>query len=1073
MKKHLSYLSHWDFVFRRIPLLLLLLLAGSAAQAQSLVKGVVSDDKGLTLPGVSVTLKGSTKGVSTDFDGKFEINVPADASLTFSFVGFTSQTVSVNGKTTINIKLKQSSEDLNEVVVIGYGTQKRNDVNSAISSIKTKDLENLKQVSVDQMLQGKAAGVSVTNNSGQPGSAVSIRVRGTTSITGTNEPLYIIDGVPVSGDATGRSTSGRPVAGNDFSSNGGSGSNAVSPLSMINPNDIQSIDILKDASATAIYGSRGANGVIIITTKSGKSGNGKITYEGYTSTQTIYKELDVLNLQQYARYQNQLAVLYNPSALPSDVIRPEFAHPELLGNGTNWQKEIYRTAMAKSHQISFSGAKENTSYYLSAGFLDQEGIIIGSGYKRYTTRLNLDTKVKPWLRVGANLNAGISNETVTINQSYQGLISNTLLQAPDMAIRNPDGSFAAPPAGQNVNYFNPVAEALTKENKLVRKNFLGNIYAEANLFKGLKYRIEVSANTEFNENTEFAPSFDRGSQYNLTSDLAERRQNWYSTNIKNLLTYDFGINNHKFTILAGQEALDSHWEGMLATAEGLQTNDIYTLNLADPANRKVDYYKGSASIASLFGRIIYDYAGRYGISGSIRQDVSSKFDPAAEGQKQKGDFAAFTVSWKLSAESFMESTRKYIDNIKFRFGYGETGNQQIPNNRYSAILRQQNSGLGVGFLPSNFPNPDLTWESLEQKNLGMDFTLFNSRLAVNIDVYNKKSKGFLYQVPLAVYLTGDLPNEGGQYGGIAAPYSNLGEMQNEGYDLTFNYSTKGTGKFSWNSTLVVSHYKNELLSIQDGLPLTSAVNTNGYQPVDVTNTRVGNPIGMFYGYVTQGIFNNLAELNAAPLQFGQTIGTAPGQTYLGDIRYKDVNGDNVIDANDKTFIGNPHPDFTYGFTNNFKYGNFDLSVFLQGSQGNDVLNLTKRNGTSNSQLYTNQLVSAADFWTPTNTNAANPRPVNSTSTPNINISDRYIEDGSYLRIQNVTLGFSLPADLISKLKMSRVRLYASAQNLYTFTKYDGYDPEIGSFNQDPLLTGVDNGRYPTPRTYSVGVNVEF
>lgn len=1025
--------------------------------AQSKISGTVSDEKGVTLPSVSVTVKGTSTSVTTDFDGKYQIVAKSDDTLIFSFIGFTTNEVQIKGREIVNVKMSENVESLKEVVVIGYGSQKKSDVNSAISSIKSEDIKDLKQVSVDQMLQGKLAGVAVTNSNGQPGAAASVRVRGVTSINGTNEPLYIIDGVPITGDATGKATSGRPIAGGDFSSTGGSGNNATSPLSLINPNDIESVDVLKDASATAIYGSRGANGVVIITTKSGRKGDGKVTYDGFTSISTIAKMLNVMDLQEYAVHQNALANLFGLEP------RPEFAHPELLGKGTDWQKEVYQTAISKSHQVGFSGSKDATNYYLSTGFLDQQGNIIGSGYKRYTMRLNLDSKVKDWLKVGANINGGVSNENITINQSFGGLITNTLLQAPDMTIRNMDGTFAAPPAGQNVNYFNPVAEALTKDNKLVRKNFLGNIYAEATLLKGLRYRIEVAANTEFSEHTEFAPSFDRGSQFNLTADLYERRQNWYSTNIKNLLTYDFTVNKHKFTLLGGQEANAAHWEGVLAEAHGFKTNDVYGLNLSDPASRTANSYKGSQSLSSLFARVIYDFDNKYGISASIRQDVSSKFDPTTE--NQKGYFPAVSASWKLSNEAFMENTRKYIDNIKLRVGYGETGNQQIPNNRYTAMLVPQ----AGSFLVGNSPNPNLTWESLVQTNFGVDFTLFDSSLAVNLDFYNKKSKGFLYQIPLPDYLTGG----SSQYGGIDAPYSNIGEVQNKGFDITVNYNLKSEGDFSWNSSLVFSHYKNELLSIQDGLSLTSQVNTNGYQPVVVTNTLVGQPIGSFYGYKSMGIFNDLTELNNAPLQFGQTVGTAPGQTYLGDVRYVDVNEDGVVDEKDKTVIGTPHPDFTFGFTNSFKYKNFDLSVFLQGSVGNDVMNLTRRSGTSNAQVYLNQLDGAANFWTPTNTDTNIPRPINSTSTTNIEISDRYVEDGSYLRIQNVTFGYTLPQSLTSKVKLSRVKLYASAQNLFTFTNYSGYDPEIGDFNQNVTLSGIDNGRYPSPRTYSLGVNVEF
>ena len=1026
------------------------------------VKGVVTDSDGITLPGVSVQEKGTINGVSTNSDGVYSITVKSNATLVFSYLGYKTKEVVLKESNTINVTMEESFETLDEIVVIGYGTQKRSDINSSISSVKAADLANIKQVSIDQMLQGKAAGVSVTANSGSPGGAASIRIRGTTSLTGTNEPLYIIDGVPISGDATGRSTSGQPLVGRDgFSSEGGGGNNAVSPLSMINPNDIESVDILKDASATAIYGSRGANGVIIITTKSGKKGNGKVAYESYISIMSNYKNLDVMNLQEFAKNKTDLAVLYG------NEVRPEFSHPELLGKGTDWQDEVYRVAIAKNHQISFSGAKEGVNYYLSGGFLDQQGTIIGSGLKRYTVRLNVDANIKSWLKVGANLTSGITNEKVTVNQSFSGLISNTLLQAPDIPVRNADGSFAGPPdPSQSVTYYNPVAEALTRENKLIRKNFLGNVYAEATILDGLKYRVEFSANTEFSQNEDFRPSYKWGSQVNLTADLDTRNQNWYSTNFKNLLTYDKRLGNHSFTILLGQEANDSHWEGLVTSSNDFQTNENHTINLANPDNNTVTGYKGSAAISSYFSRLIYNFDNKYSFTASIRSDTSSKFDPSSD--NQTGTFKALSGSWKLSNESFMESTKDYIDNIKFRVGYGETGNQQIENNRYTALLGAQNSNLGTGFLVSNSPNPFLTWESLNQINVGVDFTLFDSNLSASFDFYDKTSEGFLFQVPLPVYLTGG----GGQYGGISAPYSNLGEMQNKGYEFTIGYNLN-KDKFNWNTSLNFSHYTNKLVKIQDGIVLTQQVNTNGYQPVVVTNTLIGNPIGMFYGYVSEGIFNDLSVLNSAPLQFGQPIGTAVGETYLGDIKYKDINEDGVVDALDRTLLGSPHPDFTFGFTNNFNYKNFDLSIFLQGSYGNEIMNLTRRAGTKNTSLYENQLVEAINYWTPTNTDTDIPRPIQSDSNTNLLISNRYIEDGSYVRIQNLTFGYSLPQNVLDKLKMSRLRVYGSAQNLYTFTNYSGYDPEIGSFNQSPLLSGIDNGRYPSPRTFSFGINLEF
>ncbi|WP_264563575.1 SusC/RagA family TonB-linked outer membrane protein [Flavobacterium sp. N3904] len=1059
MKKLLSDLIHWKVNHRKVPLMFLLLACGFI-NAQNKVQGTVTDVNGLGLPGVNISVVGASKGVSSDFDGKYSIDVPANATLSFSFIGFQTQKMPVKGNSKINITLVATSETLKEIVVIGYGTQRRKDVNSAISSIKGKDLDDVKLSSVDQMLQGRVSGVSISNNSGTPGGAASVRVRGTTSLNGTNEPLYIIDGVPVSGDATNKASSGRPIAGTDFTS---MGNIAVSPLSMINPNDIESIDVLKDASATSIYGARGANGVIIITTKSGKKGTGKISFDTYTSAQTNTKKLDVMNLQQYARQQNALG-----TAFGNQTLRPEFSHPELLGPGTDWQDEVFRTGIANSYQLSFSKSKDDTSYYLSGGYLSNQSTIIGTYYHKYNVRLNVDSKVKSWMKVGANVNGSFSDENVTVNSNYNGIISNTLLQAPDIAVSNTDGTYAGPPdSSQNVAYFNPVAEALTTTNTLTRKNFLGNAYAEISFTDHLRYRAEIGGNTEYSQNDLYNPEHHWGAYNKDEANLDIRRQSWYSVNIKNMLTYDNQFGKSKLNVLLAQESNDSHWEGTIASAKGFLANDPHTINLANPKNSTVTGYQGSQALLSYFARAIYEFDNRYSMTASYRADGSSKFDPTTK--NQWGYFPSIAVGWKLSNEAFMETTKKYIDDIKFRIGYGETGNQQIPNNRYSAMLTTQNSGLGSGFLVANSPNPDLKWESLQQTDLGLDFTMFDAKLNFTIDLYQKKSKDFLFQVPLPLYLTGG----GYQYGGIDAPYSNLGSMQNRGYDLTLGYNLVSGDSFSWNTAVNVSQYKNEILEIQDGLIVTAEVNTNGYIPYTVTNSVVGHPMGMFWGYKTDGLFQTQAQLDSAPLQFGQAVGTAPGETGLGDVKYVDVNGDGVVNADDKTFIGNPHPTVTYGFTNTFKYKNFDCSLFLQGVYGNDVLNLTRRNGIMNSNLYTNQLVEAANFWTPTNTNTNIPRPEGNSNSNNLQISDRFIESGSYLRVQNFTFGYTLPSDVMSKLTISKLRLYLTGQNLFTFTNYSGYDPEVGSINQNTLLSGIDNGRFPSARTVLMGVNVEF
>jgi len=1054
---------HWKADHRAVPLILFLLLTSNFITAQVKVSGTVSDEKGLSIPGANVSVAGSKATVSTDFDGKYSIDVPANSTLLFSFIGFATQKVTVDGKSTINVILKSNAEDLKDVVVIGYGTQRRKDVNSAISSVAAKDIENLKVASFDQMLQGKAAGVVVNSNSGEPGSNVSVRIRGVSSLTGTNEPLYVIDGVPISGDARNSSTSGRNAAGDsNFSNNGNI---TVSPLALINPSDIESIDILKDASATAIYGSRGANGVIIVTTKSGKKGTGKLSFENSYSISNLPKKLHSMNLQQYATHQNALADVYDQSSK-----RPEFAHPELLGKGTDWQDAIYETGLMSSNQLSFSGGKEGINYYISGGVLNQEGIVIESGFKRYNVRANIDAKVNSFIKVGINVSGAITDEKLTLNGQFNGVVATSLLATPDVAVRELDGAFAGPTSG--ISFVNPVATSLLGSNTLVRKNYSGNFYTQVDILKGLEYRFEAGGYIYDNLGQRFDPMYSLGNAVKNYANLYYNPSSGNSWNLKNMLTYRKTIDKHNFTILAVQESNRAHWEGYSMEGNGYKDNSNQTLAGGDLAKAVLkSTYSGTQTLSSYLGRVVYDYADKYGISAAIRTDGSSKF---FVGNKW-GVFSSASGSWKISNESFMESTRKYVDNIKLRFGWGQTGNNQIGNNLYDSNLHVVVSSMGTSYLPSNTPNKDLKWETQDQTNLGLDFTLFQSKFTASVDVYKKVSKNFLYQVPLPNYLSG-----GGDYeGGVNPPYFNLGSMQNKGIEVTLGYHNKFSENFSWDSSLNFTKYENKVTDMA-GLNIIKTTNTLAYSTVSVSRTQEGLPIGSFLGYEAVGIYRTDEDL----LKYGHVDGSGNrvvlknGTNSLlpdfvkGDVIYKDLNNDGKIDQNDLTNIGNPNPKFTYGFTNNFKYKNVDLSIFLQGTAGNKLLNLTRASGTMNSNLGTNYLTEAADFYSANNLDASLPKP---SSYDHINnaVSTRMIENGSYLRIQNVTLGYSLPSDIISKIKLTRLRIYASGQNLFTFTKYKGYDPEVGAYNQDALMSGIDNGRYPVPRLISFGFNVEF
>lgn len=1059
MKKPLSNLNLWKTAHRAIPLMLFLLLTSSFIAAQTRVSGVVSDENGLTLPGANVMLSGSDKSVTTDINGKYEINAPADGILSFSFIGFNTIKILIKGKSKIDVKLKSDAQNLDEVVVIGYGTQKRGDVNGAVSSIKAKDLDDIPQVSVDQLLQGRAAGVVVTSNSGQPGSNVSVKIRGASSLGGSNEPLYIIDGIAISGDSNNNASSGRPI------SAAYSGANApsvtVSPLSLINPNDIESIDILKDASATAIYGSRAANGVVIVTTKQGKKGTGKLSYDSFLSIQNVTKFLPTMNLQQYATQQNALTTVFG------NTPRPEFVNPSLLGNGTDWQREVFKTALMKSHQVSYSGGNDSSNYYISGGFVDQEGTVIGSAYKRYNFKTNVNSTVKSWLKVGTNIAVGLSDEKLTLNGNTSGIISTALFAAPDVAVRNFDGTYSGPPVGGNPSgdFINPIAQALINTNTLNRKNFSGNFYSEFKLFKGLEYRIDLSASTEFTEGEEFRPTYVWGSRRNDISNYLERKQDWYSTNIKNILTYKNSFGKNNFNVLLGHEANDGHWKGNSYSISGLASNELPSIDNGDLKTIGVSNYKGSSALLSYFSRLIYDYDNKYGLSASYRADGSSKFDT---GHKW-GFFPSVALSWKLSNEPFMEGTREYIDNIKFRAGYGETGSQETSGGQYTSNIQNMAVVGGISYLADNIANPNVTWETSVQKNIGIDFTMFNSALSGTVDVYQKVSKGFLFPLPLPGIITG-WPGQSYR-GAINSPIANLGSMENKGIDVSLAYSKKFNDSFNWNSTVIFSKYKNKLLEMQDNVVLSASADLTDNDSRVVTNTFVGGAIGQFYGFESLGIYRTADAAAAGPKV---RLGNSDISSVAGDVIYKDINNDGVISDADKTQIGNPNPDFTFSWNNTFKYKNLDLGIFVSGVQGNKIMNLTRRYGTLNGSLYKNQLVDAGDFYSATNTNASLPRPTNlDKSDPNTYISSRYVEDGSYIRIQNVTFGYSFPSDLTSKLKISKIRLYSGIQNLYTFTKYTGYDPEVGSLNQNVRLSGIDNGRYPSPRTFTFGLNVEF
>ena len=1053
----------------------LLICAGVRAQNQgTVIKGTVTDDKGITLPGATVTVKGAKINAITDIDGKYSIQVPpAGKSLIFSFIGMESQEVLIGNKAIINVKLLLTSNALADVVVIGYGTQKRQDVNGAISSVTAKDLANIPQPSVDQMLQGKAAGVTITQNSGGPGSATSVHIRGITSF-GQSEPLYVIDGVPVQGDATNSPQLTR--------TGGGQEETGVSPLALINPNDIESIDVLKDASATAIYGSRGANGVVIITTKRGKNGSAKINYDGYYGVQTQGKFIKMMDLQQYANLENTLADAFGIGR------RGEFADPSILGPGTNWQRAIFKNAPQQSHTLSVSGGKDGLDYYISGGYLKQEGTIIGSDFDRYSFRSTINSQVKSWFKMGGTMSASRSNQNTGLGENT-GLVYYALLSAPDSPVYNADGTYAGPAVTSNGTIQgqpNPVQQALSLTNNLIRNNVQGNIYGELQIIKGLSLRSEISGNFDFTKAKTFQPTYSYGSTgsgaayTNATARLNEYNTDDQYWDWNESLNYAHTFNKkHVLNLMAGREVWESNYDAVSAAISGFTAgNTLQTLGLGTQSSDLIGENKGTTVMESYLSRAIYTYDNKYSITASIRSDRSSNFAPG----HQTGYFPGVAVSWRLSEEPFMASIKSVADNVKIRLGYGTTGNSNIPGYRYGSAITPVSTGFGTGFIVGNIANPNLTWETAIQKNAGIDFSLFNNRIDGSFDVYQKTSKNFLFQQPLPAFLVGGVA----EYSSAAVlqpPYKNAGEIENKGFEISLNSRNIQGRDFKWTTSIIFSKYTNKVVSLNGYPSLIGSENTS-YVSLPVTNTTVGGPIGEFYGFKVQGIIKTTAQLQyLATHPQNVTGGTSPAvvtndrsvanSIWLGDIQYQDINHDGKVDTKDQTALGNPNPDFTYSITNNFNYKDFELSIFLNGSYGGKILNALRYQTEGLSSLYQNQTAASANFWTPSNPNSNIPAPRAGIANNNLVMSDRFLESASFLRIQNVRLGYSLPAKWAHYAKLNHLKVYASGQNLYVFTKYTGLDPEIGSLNQSPILQNIDNGRYPIPRTVIFGLNAEF
>ncbi len=1059
--------------------LILMFLSISMVAQKVPVSGTVSDQTGPVI-GASVIEKGTTNGTMTDNDGHFTLTVSKGAVIEISSIGYKTQEITVGAQTNFTVTLSEDNEFLDEVVVVGYGSMKKSDLAGASVSMKESDLKGSIISSLDQSLQGRAAGVTAVTTSGAPGSSSSIRVRGQATINANAEPLYVIDGVIVQGGGN---------TGADFGLGDALGNgkvSTISPLSTINPADIVSMEILKDASATAIYGAQGANGVVLITTKHGKSGEAKFSYDGMVAMSRQAVRLNMMNLREYAQYYNEMI-----EEGDIDETNPYYATPSLLGKGTNWQDEIFRTAWQHQHQLSAQGGSDKVQYYVSGSYMDQQGTIIGSNFNRFSVRTNLDAQLKKWLKLGVNATYAITNDNLKLADSNQGLIYYSLTTIPDIPVYDVNGNYSST-IREGYTSPNPVALAMMDEILLKRKKLSGNIYAELTPIKHITWRTELGFDMGESDANRYKPMVDLGGWVRSQNSISYQKNSNYFWQLKNYLTYANQWGKHSVTAMVGQECWESRWNYLSGSNTDLPSDEVHNVALAT-GTPSISSGFGSSSMASFFTRETYNYGDRYLGAYTYRYDGSSNFGP----KNRWAGFHSVALAWRFSNEKFFEPVKKVIDNGKLRLGWGQTGNSSIGSYAWGAAITRMPSALGMGFRPSNIPNTSIRWESQEQYNVGLDLGFFNGRLNLTVDAYYKKSDDMLMSMQLPSYMG----TQGNVSSKLQAPKGNYGSIENKGLEITLDAHPVQLKNFSWDSNFQISFNKNKLLSLSD----TENATLVGYgQWGDVVCvSEIGKPLYNFYGYKVEGVYKDLDDIqnSAKPAKYPSDGVFSRGNTvWVGDIKYKDVDENGIIDERDRTDLGSPLPKFTFGWTNTFRYKNLDLSIFLNGSYGNKVMNYNSLTLTHMNSTWTNQLqgvvskrarlepidptIVYADgskwFDHIDNVRVKNPGtkiPHTSINDPNDNdrISDRYVEDGSFLRIKNITLGYTFPKALLNKAKIENLRVYVNIQNLYTFTKYTGYDPEVGASTQDSsgLTYGLDNGRYPSPAMYSFGLNITF
>ena len=1025
------------------------------------VSGRVTDETGAALAGVNVSVKGTTRGTNTNAEGRYNLLVPeTGATLIFSFVGYGTKEVPVGNQTTLNVTLTADAQSLGEVVVIGYGEQRKREVTGSVVSVSSRQIENLPVAGVDQALAGQLAGVQVQQTTGAPGGTINVRVRGTGSIGAGSEPLYVVDGFP-----------------------------GVTNLNAINPNDIQSIEVLKDASAAAIYGSRGANGVVIITTRQGRSGKTTFRFDAYTGVQNVTKTIDLLNATEYAEHfirarnaayaeaggnidftkfknsQRPQGFQILPLFLTNDssnVVNPA------LGVGTDWQDAIFRQAPISNAQLTVSGGSERVRYAVIGGYFTQQGVVLNSGFKRYSLRANLNADLSKRLKFGLNLAPSFTRRQIVNSDdtwSREGVILTALAITPHLPVQNPDGSYPGQYQFGTTGFnamINPVALATQYQQNAREFTNTGRMFVNWEVAPGLVAEASVGTNVAFSAYSGYWPSFlGRAGAPPPSLPFGESRSsmliNWVNSNT---VTYTRSFaEKHNFTFLVGNETQRQRVEESSVRGERFPSDAAPYVSAAG----QVTAGSGSLSewsLLSYFGRVNYNFKGKYLAGFNIRRDGSSRFGT----NRKWGVFPSASVGWQVMEEPFLQNLRSVVSDLKLRASYGVGGNNNIGDYAYRGLLRDQNyvlgAGLGelvTGLAPTGLVNPDLRWETSRQLDIGTDAAFLNDRLRLTVDFYNKLTNDLLLNV--------NVP----RVTGYSQVLTNIGKVRNWGWEFTVNsrnlVGNRQTGALGWTTDFNISFNRNKVLALG---PNGDRILMGTSQIADSHIIEVGKPLGNFYGYKIEGVFNTQAEIDAWPRW------TSGAATRPGDYRYTDTNGDDKLDALDRTVIGNAFPKAIFGLTNTLSYRGFELMVLIQGVQGNNVLNGSRRfigtNGIGNNQM--REVVEGA-WQSPENPGTGYSREISYGNNNTINMNERWLEDGSYVRLRNVMLSYDLPAGVSSRLGLRNARVYANAQNALTRTKYRGYNPEVSFAGRAAVNPGVDYGTYPLPRTVTVGVAVDF